>query len=128
MLSKICGPERKNSACLDNLTDRLGRTLNNLRGRGRLTEDNIKESFARGAHGAVGSGTSPCPVVRQFIENVREKAMGEDVLKSLTPGQMLVKIVNDELVSLMGEANEGPKSCRASPPAVIFDGGIAGLR
>ena len=108
----------------DNLTDRLGRTLNNLRGRGRLSEDNIKESL-REVRMALLEADVALPVVRQFIENVREKAMGEDVLKSLTPGQMLVKIVNDELVSLMGEANEG-LNLAAQPPAVILMAGLQG--
>ncbi|VAX06249.1 Signal recognition particle protein Ffh [hydrothermal vent metagenome] len=108
----------------DNLTDRLGRTLNNLRGRGRLSEDNIKETM-REVRMALLEADVALPVVRRFVDAVREKAMGEDVLKSLTPGQMLVKIVNDELVSLMGEANES-LNLAAQPPAVILMAGLQG--
>lgn len=108
----------------DNLTDRLGRTLNNLRGRGRLSEDNIKETM-REVRMALLEADVALPVVRRFVDAVREKALGEDVLRSLTPGQMLVKIVNDELVSLMGEANES-LNLAAQPPAVILMAGLQG--
>ncbi|HEC17352.1 MAG TPA: signal recognition particle protein [Sedimenticola sp.] len=108
----------------DNLTDRLGKTLNNLRGRGRLTEDNIKDSL-REVRMALLEADVALPVVRRFMEAVREKALGEEVLKSLTPGQVLVKIVNDELVRLMGEANES-LDLAAQPPAVILMAGLQG--
>jgi len=108
----------------DNLTDRLSRTLNNLRGRGRLTEENIKETM-REVRMALLEADVALPVVKQFVDRVRFKAMGADVLSSLTPGQMLVKIVNDELVSIMGEANEA-LNLAAQPPAVILMAGLQG--
>ena len=65
------------------------------------------------------------PVVRQFVDQVREKALGEEVMKSLTPGQVLIKIVHDELVALMGEANEA-LDLAAQPPAVVLMAGLQG--
>jgi signal recognition particle subunit SRP54 len=65
------------------------------------------------------------PVVKAFVDQVKEKALGESVMKSLTPGQALVKIVNDELVTLMGEANEG-LNLNAQPPAVVMMAGLQG--
>jgi len=108
----------------ENLSDRLGRTLNNLRGRGRLTEENIKDTL-REVRMALLEADVALPVVRQFVDQVRDKATGEEVLKSLTPGQMFVKIVNDELVSLMGEANES-LNLATQPPAVILMAGLQG--
>ncbi len=108
----------------DNLTDRLGRTLNNLRGRGRLTEENIKDTM-REVRMALLEADVALPVVKLFVDRVRFKALGSDVLSSLTPGQMLVKIVNDELVSIMGEANEA-LNLAAQPPAVILMAGLQG--
>ncbi|MFC1683955.1 signal recognition particle protein [Pseudomonadota bacterium] len=108
----------------ENLSDRLGRTLNNLRGRGRLTEENIKDTL-REVRMALLEADVALPVVRQFVDQVRDKAAGEEVLKSLTPGQMFVKIVNDELVSLMGEANES-LNLATQPPAVILMAGLQG--
>ncbi len=108
----------------DNLTDRLGQTLNNLRGRGRLTEENIKETM-REVRMALLEADVALPVVKLFVDRVRSKALGADVLSSLTPGQMLVKIVNDELVSIMGEANES-LNLAAQPPATILMAGLQG--
>lgn len=108
----------------DNLTERLNRTLANLRGRGRLSEDNIKETM-REVRMALLEADVALPVVRQFIEDVREKAMGEEVLKSLTPGQVLIKIVHNELVRLMGESNESLQLA-AQPPAVVLMAGLQG--
>ena len=65
------------------------------------------------------------PVVKAFVDQVKEKALGEAVMKSLTPGQALVKIVNDELVTVMGEANEG-LNLNAQPPAVVMMAGLQG--
>ncbi len=108
----------------ENLQDRFGRVLKNVRGQGRLTEDNIKDTM-REVRMALLEADVALPVVRGFVERVREKAMGEEVLNSLTPGQTLIKIVNDELVSLMGEANEG-LDLSAQPPAVILMAGLQG--
>ena len=108
----------------DSLTDRLGNVLNQVRGRGRLTESNIQDTL-REVRMALLEADVALPVVRQFVDRIRAKATGEEVLKSLTPGQMLVKIVNDELVSLMGEANED-LDLAAQPPAVILMAGLQG--
>jgi signal recognition particle subunit SRP54 len=108
----------------DNLTDRLGKVLSNLRGQGRLTEDNIKETL-REVRMALLEADVALPVVREFVEQVKLQAMGEEVMKSLTPGQTLIKIVNDELIKVMGEANEG-LDLAAQPPAVILMAGLQG--
>jgi len=108
----------------DNLTERLGKVLNNLRGQGRLTEENIKETL-REVRMALLEADVALPVVRTFVDQVKEKATGEAVMKSLTPGQTLIKIVNDELIKVMGEANEG-LDLAAQPPAVILMAGLQG--
>jgi signal recognition particle subunit SRP54 len=108
----------------DSLSDRLSRTLKNLRGQGRLTEDNIKETL-REVRMALLEADVALPVVRDFVEHVRERAVGEDVMHSLTPGQALIKIVRDELVSIMGEANE-ELNLSVRPPAVVLMAGLQG--
>lgn len=108
----------------DNLTERLGRVLTNLRGQGRLTEENIKDTM-REVRMALLEADVALPVVRTFVDQVKAKASGEAVMKSLTPGQTLIKIVNDELVQVMGQANES-LDLSAQPPAVILMAGLQG--
>ena len=108
----------------DNLTERLGRTLKNLRGQGRLTEDNIKDSL-REVRMALLEADVALPVVKDFIAHVRERAVGEEVMKSLSPGQALIKVVQDQLTALMGEANEA-LNLSAQPPVVILMAGLQG--
>lgn len=108
----------------ENLTERLSKTLRDLRGVGRLTEDNVKDTL-REVRMALLEADVALPVVREFVDHVRERAVGQDVLKSLTPGQALVKIVHDELVAVMGEANEG-LDLNVRPPAVILMAGLQG--
>lgn len=108
----------------ENLQDRFGRVLKNVRGMGRVTESNIRDTM-REVRIALLEADVALPVVREFVEQVREKAMGEDVLKSLTPGQTLVRIVNDELIKLMGEANQA-LDLSTRPPAVILMAGLQG--
>jgi len=108
----------------ENLQDRFGRVLKNVRGVGRLTESNVKDTM-REVRMALLEADVALPVVRDFVERVREKAMGEEVLGSLTPGQTLVKIVNDELISLMGETSAG-LDLSVQPPAVILMAGLQG--
>ncbi|MCP3867527.1 MAG: signal recognition particle protein [Gammaproteobacteria bacterium] len=108
----------------DNLTERLGSTLNKLRGQGRLTESNIKDAM-REVRMALLEADVALPVVKSFVDRIRTKAMGEEVMRSLTPGQVLVKIVNDELVRVMGDANE-TLNLAAQPPAVILMAGLQG--
>jgi len=108
----------------DNLTDRLTGTLQNLRGQGRISEDNIKEAL-RDVRMALLEADVALPVVREFIGRVKEKAMGEEVIKSISAGQAFVKIVNDELVHVMGEANE-ELDLSTQPPAIILMAGLQG--
>jgi signal recognition particle subunit SRP54 len=108
----------------DNLTERLSRTIRNLRGQGRLSEDNIREAL-RDVRMALLEADVALPVVKDFIERVREQALGRDVLRSLTPGQVLVKAVHDELVHVMGDANDA-LNLNVRPPAVILMAGLQG--
>ncbi len=108
----------------DNLTERLSRTVKNLRGQGRLTEDNIKDTL-REVRMALLEADVALPVVRDFIDRVREKAVGQEVLTSLSPGQALVKVVNDELVATMGESHAG-LDLAATPPVVVLMAGLQG--
>lgn len=108
----------------ENLTDRLTQTLKRLRGQGRLTEENIQETL-REVRMALLEADVALPVVREFIDRVKTRAVGQEVLTSLTPGQALVKIVHDELVSIMGEANDA-LNLRAQPPAVVLMAGLQG--
>ena len=108
----------------DSLTDRLSGTLQKLRGQGRLTENNIKDSL-REVRMALLEADVALPVVKSFIDRVKERAMGQDVIRSLTPGQALIKIVNDELVAVMGDANES-LNLNMQPPAVIMMAGLQG--
>ncbi len=108
----------------DNLTDRLSKTIRNLRGQGRLTEANIKDAL-RDVRMALLEGDVALPVVKDFIERVRERAAGQEVTKSLSPGQMLVKVVNEELVHMMGDVND-ELNLSVQPPAVILMAGLQG--
>jgi signal recognition particle subunit SRP54 len=107
-----------------NLTDRLSGTIKRLRGQGRLSEDNIREAL-REVRMALLEADVALPVVKIFTEKVRERAVGQEVLQSLSPGQALVKIVNDELVSLMGEACD-ELQLNVRPPAVVLMAGLQG--
>ncbi len=108
----------------DNLSDRLAGTLKNLRGQGRITEKNVTDTL-REVRMALLEADVALPVVREFIGRVKERAMGQDVLTSLTPGQALVKVVNDELTAVMGESNES-LNLATQPPAVILMAGLQG--
>jgi signal recognition particle subunit SRP54 len=108
----------------DNLTERLSKTIKNLRGQGRLTEENIRDAL-RDVRMALLEGDVALPVVKDFIERVRERAMGQEVTRSLSPGQLLVKVVNDELVHMMGDVNDA-LNLNVQPPAVILMAGLQG--
>ena len=108
----------------ENLSDRLSHTIKKLKGQARLTDDNIKEAM-REVRMALLEADVALPVVRTFIDRVKERAVGEEVLNSLSPGQVLVKIVNDELVEIMGQANE-TLDLNAQPPAVVLMAGLQG--
>ncbi len=108
----------------DSLTERLGQTLKHLRGQGRMTESNIKDAL-REVRMALLEADVALPVVREFIDQVRERAVGQEVMKSLSPGQALIKIVKDELTAIMGESAQG-LSFNVAPPAVILMAGLQG--
>lgn len=108
----------------DNLTDRLSTTLKKLKGQGRLTEENIKDTL-REVRMALLEADVALPVVTEFIDNIKTKALGQEVQKSLTPGQAMVKLVQAELIRVMGEANE-KINLKAVPPAIILMAGLQG--
>jgi len=108
----------------DNLTGRLQATFKNIRGQGRLTEGNIKETM-REVRMALLEADVALPVVKEFTETVKERALGQEVMQSLSPGQAMLKIVNDELINTMGEANES-LNLSAAPPVVILMAGLQG--
>lgn len=108
----------------ENLSERLLRTVKNLRGQGRLTEDNIKNAL-RDVRMALLEADVALPVVREFIDRVRNRAIGEEVLLSLSPGQVLIKIVHEELIRAMGESNS-ELNLRTQAPAVILMAGLQG--
>lgn len=106
------------------LSERLGSTIKNLRGQGRLTEQNIKDTL-REVRMALLEADVALPVVKQLIDQVREKGLGQEVLGSLSPGQALVKVVNDELIAVMGETAE-PLNLSTQPPAIVLMAGLQG--
>ena len=108
----------------ENLTERLGKTLKNISGKGRLSEDNIKDTL-REVRMALLEADVALPVVRDFINQVKERAVGTEVSKSLNPGQVFIKIVQSELEAVMGQANE-KLNLAAQPPAVILMAGLQG--
>jgi signal recognition particle subunit SRP54 len=108
----------------DKLTERLQGVMESLRGRGRLTEDNINDTL-RQVRMALLEADVALPVVKTFIDGIRAKVVGQDIEKSLTPGQALVKIIHDELIALMG-AGVRPLNLRAQPPVVILLAGLQG--
>ena len=107
----------------NNLTERLNGVIQRLRGQGRLSEDNIKDTL-REVRMALLEADVALPVVRDFIERVRERAIGQDVLQSLTPGQALVKVVHDELIAIMGGVTD--LDLNVPPPAIILMAGLQG--
>jgi signal recognition particle subunit SRP54 len=109
---------------LDNLTQRLSKVVKTLRGQARLTEENIQEAL-REVRMALLEADVALPVVKDFIARVKEKAVGQEVIGSLTPGQALIGVVHDELVALMGGQGEGLK-LEARPPVVILMAGLQG--
>lgn len=108
----------------DNLSDRLSSTLRNISSRGRLTNENIKDTL-REVRIALLEADVALPVVRDFISRVKDNALGQVINKSLTPGQEFVKIVHAELVNAMGEENNA-LNLAAPPPAVVLMAGLQG--
>lgn len=108
----------------NNLTDRLSGTIKKLRGKGRLTEDSIQEAM-RDVRIALLEADVALPVVQSFIAQVRERALGQEVLKSLTPDQALIKVVHEELVHIMGDENAA-LDLNAAAPVVVLVAGLQG--
>ena len=108
----------------DSLSTRLSSTIQKLRGRARLTEENIREAM-RDVRIALLEADVAVPVVSALVERIKQRAVGQDVLKSLSPGQALVKVVQQELTAVMGSENsELNMNCPA--PAVILMAGLQG--
>ena len=108
----------------DNLSDRLAQTLRHVTGKARLSEDNIKDTL-REVRMALLEADVALSVVKDFVNAIRDRAVGTEVSRSLSPGQAFIKIVQAELESLMGEANED-LALNAAPPAVILMAGLQG--
>ena len=109
---------------LENLTGRLQGVIKTLRGQARLSEENIADAM-REVRMALLEADVALPVVKDFIARVKARANGREVLQSLTPGQAVIEVVNDELTELMGKANEG-LNLAAVPPVVILMAGLQG--
>jgi signal recognition particle subunit SRP54 len=109
---------------LDNLTQRLARVMKTLRGEARLTEDNIASAL-REVRLALLEADVALPAVKALIASVKEKAVGEEVIGSLSPGQALIGVVHRELTALMGEAHSG-LNLASQPPAVVLMAGLQG--
>jgi len=108
----------------DNLSERLTKAARNLTGKGRLSESNIKDTL-RQVRLALLEADVALPVVKSFIERINERVVGEDVGKSLTPCQALVKIIHGELAKLLGDNHE-PLNLKAQPPVVMLLVGLQG--
>ncbi|HXY96057.1 MAG TPA: signal recognition particle protein [Steroidobacteraceae bacterium] len=108
----------------DLLTARLSATLESLRGRGRITEDNITQAL-RETRVALLEADVALPVVKSFIDAVKAKALGAEVASSLTPGQAFIGILNEELIALMGGGGAA-FTLRAQPPVVVLLSGLQG--
>jgi signal recognition particle subunit SRP54 len=109
----------------DTLSDRLGGVFDKLRGRGALKEQDVRDAM-REVRIALLEADVALPVVRRFIDSVTEQAVGQSVLRSVTPGQQVVKIVNDALVEMLGGEEPAPLELGATPPVVILMVGLQG--
>ena len=109
----------------DALSDRLGTVFDRLRGRGALNEQDVRDAM-REVRIALLEADVALPVVRRFIDRVTEAAIGQNVLKSVTPGQQVVKIVNDALVDMLGGDEPAELDLNAAPPVVIMMVGLQG--
>jgi len=109
---------------LDNLTQRLARVMKTLRGEARLTDDNIADAL-REVRLALLEADVALPAIKALIAAVKEKAIGEEVIGSLSPGQALIGVVHRELTLLMGEAHQG-LNLATQPPAIVLMAGLQG--
>ena len=111
-------------AMFENLSDRLSLSMKKISGKANLTEDNIKDAL-RDVRMALLEADVALPVVKSFIEQIKQLAVGQKVNRSLNPGQQFIKIVQKELERVMGESNEA-LNLAAQPPAVILMAGLQG--
>jgi len=109
----------------DNLTEKFDAVFKKLRGHGRLTEDNIQEAL-REVRLVLLEADVNFRVVKDFVATVRERAIGQDVLKSLTPAQQVIKVVREELARLMGEGEQNALDLAARPPVPVMLCGLQG--
>jgi len=108
----------------ENLTDRLSHTFRSITGKARLSEDNIKDAL-RDVRKALLEADVALPVVKSFIDTVRSRALGAQISKALNPGQQFLKIVENELIATMGQANERLNLAQ-QPPAIVLMAGLQG--
>ena len=106
----------------ESLSDRLGGVFDRLRGRGALTEADVRTAM-REVRVALLEADVALPVARQFVDKATEQAIGQNVLRSVTPGQQVIKIVNDALVEMLG-ADESTLLLDVTPPAVVMMVGL----
>ena len=109
----------------ESLSDKLQNVFKNLRGKGRLSEADVKAALKEVKMALLEADVS-FKVVKQFVNSVQERAIGQDVLNSLTPGQLVVKIVHEELISLMGSETKEIELKPASEITVIMMAGLQG--
>ena len=107
---------------LDNLTNRLAKVVKSLRGQARLSDDNITEML-REVRMALLEADVALPVIKDFVARVKEKALGQEVIGSLTPGQALVGVVHRELTEIMG-GQSAALNFSTQPPAVVLMAGL----
>jgi signal recognition particle subunit SRP54 len=108
----------------DNLTERLTRTFKNLSGQGRFTEENMQHAL-REIRISLLEADVALPVIKDFLEQVKQNALGEDVATSLKPDQALIKIVHDELIAVMG-GERAELDFKTQPPAIFLMAGLQG--
>ncbi len=120
----LCDRSPVSDVMFDSLSQRLSSTIQRLRGRGRLTEENIREA-TREVRVALLEADVALPVVQTLIQRIKVRAVGQDVMKSLTPGQALIKVVRDELTAVMG-SQSAELNLNVPAPAVILMAGLQG--
>ena len=108
----------------ENLTEKLGNVFSSLKKRGALTEKHVDEALKEVRMALLEADVS-LRVVKEFIDQVRKRAVGHEVLRSITPGQQVIKIVNDTLIDTLG-SNNAPLEINHSPPAIILLVGLQG--
>src|SRR5690606_29535656 len=123
-------PQARRGTMFESLSGKLGEVFDRLRKRGALSEADVSEAL-REVRVALLEADVALPVVKSFIDSVKSKAIGQEVLRSVTPGQMVIKIVHDHLVEMLGGAGEGPEtdsgiSLNAVPPVPILMVGLQG--